>query len=173
MDVILIWQKAYCFTLLVLWRTKMIFINYTLISQRYLQRKWHSHMTRRLGIHYNDVMMSAMAYQITSLTIVYSVVYSGADQRKHQSSASLAFIRGIHRWPVNSPHKMASNAENVSIWWRHHTTEVYCKTSTISLAHGISDCVCKWWYFALNACLRAKRIMMSCLGCYWPHWIWC
>ena len=35
----------------------------------------------------------------------YSIVCSGADQRKHQSSASLAFVRGIHRWPVNSPHK--------------------------------------------------------------------
>ena len=46
-----------------------------------------------------------MASQITSLTIVYSTVYSGADQRKHQSSASLSFVRGIHRWPVNSPHK--------------------------------------------------------------------
>ena len=49
--------------------------------------------------------MSAMSSQITSFTIVYSTVYSGADQRKHQSSASLAFVRGIHRWPVNSPHK--------------------------------------------------------------------
>ena len=49
--------------------------------------------------------MSLMASQITSLTIVYSTVYSGADQRKHQSSASLAFVRGIHRGPVNSPHK--------------------------------------------------------------------
>ena len=46
-----------------------------------------------------------MASQITSLTIVVSTVYSGADHRKHQSSASLAFVRGIHRWPVNSPHK--------------------------------------------------------------------
>ena len=55
-------------------------------------------------LHYDDVTMSAMASQITSLTIV-SIVYSGADQRKHQSSASLAFVRGIHRWPVNSPHK--------------------------------------------------------------------
>ena len=43
--------------------------------------------------------------KITSLTIVYSTVYSGADQRIHQSSASLAFVRGIHRRPVNSPHK--------------------------------------------------------------------
>ena len=49
--------------------------------------------------------MSAMASQTTRLTIVYSTVYSSADQRKHQSSASLAFVRGIHRWPVNSPHK--------------------------------------------------------------------
>ena len=49
--------------------------------------------------------MTTMASQITSLTVVYSIVYSGADQRKHQSSASLAFVRGIHRWPVNSPHK--------------------------------------------------------------------
>ena len=55
--------------------------------------------------HYNDVMMSAMASQLTSLTIVYSTVYSGADQRKHQSSALLAYMWGIHRWPVNSPHK--------------------------------------------------------------------
>ena len=52
--------------------------------------------------HYSDVIMGAMTYQITSLTIVYSTVYSGAYQRKHQSPASLAFVRGIHRWPVNS-----------------------------------------------------------------------
>ena len=49
--------------------------------------------------------MGSMAFQITSLTIIYTTVYSGTDQRKHQSSASLAFVRGIHRWPVNSPHK--------------------------------------------------------------------
>ena len=49
---------------------------------------------------------------------VHSTVYSGVDQRKHQSSASLAFVWGIHRWPVNSPQK-ASNAKNISIWWRH------------------------------------------------------
>ena len=49
--------------------------------------------------------MSTMASQITSLTIVYSAVYSDADQRKQQSSASLAFVRGIYRWPVNTQHK--------------------------------------------------------------------
>ena len=49
--------------------------------------------------------MSATASQITGVTIVYSAVCSGVDQTKHQSPASLAFVRGIHRWPVNSPHK--------------------------------------------------------------------
>ena len=49
--------------------------------------------------------MGTMASQITRLTIVYSTVYSDADQRKHQSSTSLAFARGIHRLLVNSPHK--------------------------------------------------------------------
>ena len=56
-------------------------------------------------MHYNDVIMNVMASQITSLTIVCSTVYSGTDQRKHQSSASQVFVGGIHRWPVNSPHK--------------------------------------------------------------------
>ena len=67
--------------------------------------------TRNLGTehrasHYNDVIMGTMASQITGISIVYSTVCSGADQRKHQSSASLVFVRRIHRGPVNSPHKM-------------------------------------------------------------------
>ena len=55
--------------------------------------------------HYSDVLMTTIASQFTSLTIVYSTVDSGADQSKHQSFASLAFVWGIHRGPVNSPHK--------------------------------------------------------------------
>ena len=55
--------------------------------------------------HYSDIFMSMISSQITNLTIVYSTVYSDADQRKHQSSPSLAFVWGIHRGPVNSPHK--------------------------------------------------------------------
>ena len=56
--------------------------------------------------HYCDLIMGAMASQITSLTVVYSTDYSDADKKKkHQVSAPLAFVWGIHRWPVNSPHK--------------------------------------------------------------------
>ena len=74
-------------------------------------RIWKSmHACRQLehempADHYCDVIMSVIASQITGVSIVYSTVYSGADKRKHQSSASLAFVRGIHRWPVNSPYK--------------------------------------------------------------------
>ena len=78
--------------------------------------------------------MNTIASQITSLTIVYLTVNSGTDHRKHQSSASLAFVRGIHRRPVNSPHKgpvtrkmfpfddviMIANNFIFSITWRCH-----------------------------------------------------
>ena len=78
------------------------------------QPPWHIHLdtlSRHELIdwdrfqHYNDVIISTMAYLITGVSIVYSTVCSGVDQRKHQSSASLAFVRGIHQSLVNSPHK--------------------------------------------------------------------
>ena len=65
--------------------------------------------------------MGVIASQTTSLTIVYSTVYSDADQRKHQSTASLAFVLGTGEFPA----QMASNVENVSIWWRHHVNAFY------------------------------------------------
>ena len=70
--------------------------------------------------HYNNVMMIVMASQITSLAIVYSTIYSGVDQRKHHSSASLAFVRGNSSVTGDFPAQMASKAENISIWWCHH-----------------------------------------------------
>ena len=67
-------------------------------------RKVRKEMNFKLK-HYCDAMMGIVSSQITSLTIVYSTVYSDADQSKHQSCVSLAFVWGIHRGPVNSPHK--------------------------------------------------------------------
>ena len=66
---------------------------------------WQKVILEILPIHYSDVIMSMMASQITSISIVYSTICSGTDQRKYQSSMSLAFVREIHWWPVNSPHK--------------------------------------------------------------------
>ena len=74
-----------------------------------------------MAFHYCDVIMGVMASQITSLAI-YSTVYSYVDQRKRQSSVSLVFVRGLHRWPVNSRHKWPVN---VSIWWCHHGSSAW------------------------------------------------
>ena len=74
--------------------------------------------------------MGAIVSQITSLTIVFSAVYLDTDQRKHQSSASLAFVA------VEFPAQMTSNAENVFIWWRHHDIQIW-NLSHISL--GVSQ----------------------------------
>ena len=71
--------------------------------------------------HFCDVIMATMASQITSPTVVYSTVYSNAaDQRRYQCSASLAFFAGSSPGNGEFPAQVASNAENVSIWWRHH-----------------------------------------------------
>ena len=75
--------------------------------------------------YYSDVIMNAMASQITGPWIVYPTVCSGAEQRKHRSSASMAFVRGIHRWPVNSSHKGLVTRKNISIWWRHHVYSTF------------------------------------------------
>ena len=85
-------------------------------------------------IHYTDVTMTTMASQITSLTVVYSTVYSDADQRKHQSSASLAFVWGIHRdrWIPRTKgqlrgkcfHLMTSSCENIVYSAAHHLFEL-------------------------------------------------
>ena len=102
-----------------LWETEVRLTNYGQminLLERNRRRRWlrtvhprNMHAVRALlclfWIYYDDAIMGKMAPQITSLTIVYSTVYSDADQRKHQSSVSLAFVRGIHRGPVNSPHK--------------------------------------------------------------------
>ena len=71
--------------------------------------------------------------QITGVSIVCAVVCSGADQRKHQSFALLAFVKGIHRPSVNSPHKGPVTRKNVFIWWRHHVTSMSKWITRISL----------------------------------------
>ena len=80
--------------------------------------------------HYNVVIMRAMASQINGVSIFYSAVGSGRDERVHQSSASLAFVRGIHRWPVNSPRRRPATRKMFPfddvIMWR----DFVCEEST-------------------------------------------
>ena len=96
--------------------------------------------------------MSVMASQITCLTIVYSTVYSGADQRKHQSCASLAFVRGIHRWPVNSPHKGPV------------ARKMYPFDDVIMDAHATGELKFKWWdnlLFQVGGHILLTAVMMT------------
>ena len=77
--------------------------------------------------HYSDVIMGTMASQIISMTIVYSIVYSGADQRKCVTGLCAG------RSPVTGefPAQRVSNTTNVSIWWRHHDScFVKCRSPT-------------------------------------------
>ena len=76
-----------------------------IFSRRDLYSFNYDEYFKDIKTHYNNVISSTMASQITSLTIFYSSVYSGTDQRKQQRSASLAFVRGIHRWVVDSLHR--------------------------------------------------------------------
>ena len=76
-----------------------------MIQLDHLHVQWWSTDQSHKSLHYDDVIMTMLASQITSLPVVCSIVYSDVNQRKHQSSASLAFVREIHRGPVNFPHK--------------------------------------------------------------------
>ena len=82
--------------------------------------------------------MGAMESQVTSLTIVYLTFYSGKDQRKYQSSVSLAFVRRIHRWRVNSPHKVPVTRQGFHLMtssWFDGITNVLFKLSIAM--HGV------------------------------------
>ena len=98
-------SMAIWLTILVNWAIRMIMRRTFYVYSPNLHKMCSMAIWLTILVHYCDVIMGAIASQITSLTIVYSTIQSGADQRKHQSSASLAFVRGTHRWPVNSPHK--------------------------------------------------------------------
>ena len=107
--------------------------------------------------HYSAVIMGAIASQITSLTIVYSTVNSDADQRKHQSSASLAFVRGIHRRRMNSPHKWPVTRkmfpfDDVIMKMSHSDETLYgvawCLKVQISIRHATyRDLVFLLWFY--------------------------
>ena len=111
----------------------------------------------RYFTHHRGVIIGAMASQITGVSIVCSTVCSDADQRKQQSSASLAFVRGIHRWPVNSPHKRPVTRKMVSF------DDVIMRT-TFQM-HFLTN---KLWY--LNSHCTAVCSCTISLFLYIHHW---
>ena len=95
---------------------------------------------RKVGRHYNDVIMSTMASQVTSLAIVYSTVYSGADQRKPQSSASLAFVRGIHRWIPRTNGQLRGKCFHLMTSWYYRV--VYSISNQMLQFLAAKSCFC-------------------------------
>ena len=114
----------------------------------------------KYSLHYSDVIMTTIASQITSLTIVYSAVYSGADQSKHQSSASLAFVCGPGTGQF--PAQMASYAEDVPIWWRHHG---FFKYSCTSIFHRHS--LCTFYLYRIRLILSLHLTSRNVGLCVW------
>ena len=114
--------------------------------------------TVHLQKHYNDVIMTTIASQITSLTVVYSSVYSDADQRKHQSSASLAFVRGIHRdrWIPRTKdqlrgkcfHLMTSSWRQTILQWKYTWLEANTSiwVQTVPLYSYARLCWMRLWW---------------------------
>ena len=91
-----------------LWVLSKVYIQLFISIYSYLYHNAHLSKSCCYDVHrehYSNDIMGAMASQIIKFTVVYTTIYSGADQRKHQSSASLAFMWRIHRWPMSSPHK--------------------------------------------------------------------
>ena len=143
-------------------------LHFTNIQISYSMEWWQMYCinllwTRR--IHYSDVTMGTMASQITSLAIVYWTVYSGVD-KKHRNSASLAFVRGIHWWPMNSPHKWPVTRK----MFPFDDVIMYCiktrKTCTIWRLHSCYQCILRLLYYIslikrCNLCqanLRLRRM---------------
>ena len=100
-------------------------------------------------IHYSDVIMTTTASQITSLTVVYSNVYSDADQRKHQSSASLPFVWGIHRdrWIPRTKGQLRGKCFQTKPDKTFHSTSMYWKfDARCYLQVHLVDKVCFIWF---------------------------
>ena len=104
--------------------------------------------------------MSMMVSQITNLTIVYSTIYSGADQRKHQSSASLAFVRVIHWWPVT----MLGWADITGV-----TSDVGMPSTYLVIAILHSS---NWYDIMALTSVGSKIISVSLLMCQSVLWYW-
>ena len=108
-----------------------------------------------LTIHYNDGIMGTIASQITSLTIVYSTVYSGTNQRKHQSSALLAFVWGVHREPVNF-------LRNGPVTRKMVPFDNFIMWNIVDLCHSLRNVVSKIHIGGLRLCWKPYITTFMC-----------
>ena len=118
--------------------------------------------------HYNDVIMGAMASQITSLTIVCSTVYSGADQKKTSKLPITGLCEGNSPVTGEFPSQRSSNTEHASIWWRHHGKGMFMHFHvTDTLVHMY---IALWFYLFMNPLFTRHKgvIAWRRFPLYWP-----
>ena len=104
--------------------------------------------------HYNDVIMSAMMSQITSLTIVYSTVYSRRRSKKTSKLRVTGLWAGNSSVTGESPAQRASNAKNLSIWWRHRVFRQHVQSHPLLITRSLSSniqCVFIIWSISCSA----------------------
>ena len=124
-------------------------------------RCWYKGLCHLGIMHYSDVIMSTISSLITSVSTVCLTVCSGADQRKHQSSTSLAIVRGIPRWPLNSPHKMPVTRE----MFPFDDVIMLRKLATNVSIAGLQFSQCYWQFWSCSAERSAAGGELLQLGC--------
>ena len=131
---------------------------------------------------YSDIIMTTMASEITGISIVCSTICSGVDQRKHQSSTSLAFVRGIHWWLVDSPPKwtvmrkmfsfddIVMNLLTMCQWWGS-PAQFVLEISIIDVATSFSDKNSPWWLWRMlpSTKMRYHKNYLESLLCWVKH----
>ena len=123
--------------------------------------------------------MSTMASQITGVSFIYSSVCTGAEQIKHQISALLAFVRIIHRWPLNAPHK-GSVMRKMLPWWRHQYLDVAhpMMTSWHEIPSVLLECPHNVWVlrsFDASFVINPTAPLKAQSSCLWlgASWLLC
>ena len=137
-------------------RDKMVTIVQTVFSVNVLVWTLLFSNSNFTEVHYNDVIMSTMASQITSLAIVCSTVYSRRRSKKTSKVRVTGLCEGNSPVTGEFPAQKASNAENVSIWWRHHVVVRdpviirYCCRSWLGAGQATSHYPHQWWSISVT-----------------------
>ena len=139
-----------------------------------LQELWKPNVLK----HYSNITMSAIASQITGASAVYSIFCPSADQRKHQNSASLSFVSGIHPWPVSSPRNGPVTRKPSKLAF----TQSLCVLFVLEILGSSTKLtfvltLCAWYLFHVSGCVLSvyhlsshwTRAFTYSLRCYWAH----
>ena len=122
-------------------------------------------------MHHSDIIMNTMVSQITIVSILNLTVCSGPDQRNHQSSASLALVRGVHGWLVNSPHKGPVTRkwfpfDDVIMWMDIYKPQ---RTVVMMSKQGLSDhrVIIPWYVVDCSSTIHKYNMIRRSFMCAW------